>query len=47
MKRSTFVECDSDSLAKIGPSAVSLAVSEGLGAHARSVAIRLNLPVND
>ncbi|WP_420547532.1 histidinol dehydrogenase [Curvivirga sp.] len=47
MKRSTFLQCDSDSLAKIGPAAVSLAQSEGLGAHARSVAIRLNLPVVD
>jgi histidinol dehydrogenase len=28
-------------LHKIGPSAVTLAEAEGLGAHARSVAIRL------
>jgi histidinol dehydrogenase len=42
MKRTTFVGCDADSLAKIGSAAVTLAEAEGLGAHARSVAIRLN-----
>jgi histidinol dehydrogenase len=42
MKRSTFLACDSASLARLGPPAVSLAEAEGLGAHARSVAIRLN-----
>ncbi|MDX1736937.1 MAG: histidinol dehydrogenase [Alphaproteobacteria bacterium] len=47
MKRSTFLQCDADSLGRIGPAAVGLAQSEGLGAHARSVAIRLNMPVVD
>ena len=47
MKRTTFVACDADNLRAIGPAAVDLAVTEGLGAHARSVAIRLNLPVED
>ena len=42
MKRTTFVGCDADSLAKIGASVVTLAKAEGLGAHARSVMIRLN-----
>ena len=42
MKRTTFVGCDADSLAKIGSSVVTLAKAEGLGAHARSVMIRLN-----
>jgi histidinol dehydrogenase len=42
MKRSTFLGCDTASLARLGPPAVSLAEAEGLGAHARSVAIRLN-----
>ncbi len=41
MKRSTFVGCGSGSLAAVGPSAVTLAQAEGLGAHARSVSIRL------
>ena len=42
MKRSTFLECDAASLARLGPPAVVLAEAEGLGAHARSVAIRLD-----
>ncbi|AUN29681.1 histidinol dehydrogenase [Niveispirillum cyanobacteriorum] len=41
MKRTTLVGCTPESLAQIGPAAVSLANSEGLGAHALSVAIRL------
>ncbi len=41
MKRTTLVGCTPESLARIGPAAVSLATSEGLGAHALSVAIRL------
>ena len=47
MKRTSMVACDADNLRAIGPAAVALAVSEGLGAHARSVALRLNLPVED
>jgi histidinol dehydrogenase len=42
MKRTTLVRCSPDGLAAIGPSAVALADAEGLGAHALSVAIRLN-----
>ncbi len=42
MKRSTLIGCDADSLAAIGPAAISLAGAEGLDAHARSVSIRLN-----
>ncbi len=41
MKRTTFVGCTEESLRAIGPSAVRLAEEEGLGAHALSVAIRL------
>ncbi|WP_420403721.1 histidinol dehydrogenase [Nisaea sp.] len=41
LKRTTWVKCDPASLAVIGPAAVTLAEAEGLGAHARSVAIRL------
>jgi histidinol dehydrogenase len=42
MKRSTLIGCDAQSLAAIGPAAISLAGAEGLDAHARSVSIRLN-----
>jgi len=42
MKRTTFVECDADSLGRIGPAAATLAEEEGLGAHALSVTIRLD-----
>ena len=41
MKRTTLVGCTPESLGRIGPAAVALATSEGLGAHALSVAIRL------
>jgi len=44
VKRTSLMRLDADSLGKIGPSAVALAHSEGLGAHALSVAIRLNMP---
>lgn len=44
LKRSTFLQCDSESLAKIGPAAVTLAKAEGLDAHGLSVALRLNIP---
>ncbi|MCW5730036.1 MAG: histidinol dehydrogenase [Alphaproteobacteria bacterium] len=42
MKRTTLVRCDAMSLAGIGEAAIRLAEAEGLGAHARSVSIRLN-----
>lgn len=42
MKRTTFVRCDADSLAQIGPAAATLADAEGLQAHALSVRIRMN-----
>ncbi len=41
MKRTSFLACDAASLAKIGPAAVALAEAEGLPAHAKSVALRL------
>lgn len=47
MKRTSLVSCNSDSLAKIGPAAVTLAGVEGLHAHARSIAIRLDLPIDE
>jgi histidinol dehydrogenase len=42
LKRTTTVACDAESLAAIGPAAVTLAGAEGLDAHGRSVSIRLN-----
>jgi histidinol dehydrogenase len=42
MKRTTFVGCTAEALALIGPAAIGLAAAEGLEAHGRSVAIRLN-----
>jgi len=43
LKRTSIVGCDADSLAAIGPAAVTLAEAEGLDAHALSIAIRLNI----
>ncbi len=42
MKRTSLIQCDSASLGRIGPDAVTLARAEGLDAHALSVSIRLN-----
>jgi len=42
LKRTTLLRCDPDSLGRIGPAAVMLAEAEGLGAHGRSVSIRMN-----
>jgi len=44
MKRTSIVACDADSLGRIGGAALSLARAEGLGAHAKSIAVRLNRP---
>ena len=41
LKRSSIIGCDATCLARLGPAAISLAEAEGLGAHARSVALRL------
>lgn len=41
LKRSSIIGCDATSLARVGPAAIRLAEAEGLGAHARSVALRL------
>ena len=43
MKRSSILKLGADELRKLGPSAIELANAEGLEAHGRSVAIRLNL----
>ena len=42
MKRTTLLFCAPDTIAKIGPDAIALAEAEGLDAHARSIAARLN-----
>ena len=42
MKRTTIVGCDAQSLAVLAPEAIRLAEAEGLGAHALSLAIRLD-----
>ena len=41
LKRTTWLEASDSGLAAIGPAAVALAEAEGLGAHARSIALRL------
>jgi histidinol dehydrogenase len=45
MKRTTLLGLDAKSIAAIGPEALTLAESEGLDAHARSIAARLNRKV--
>ncbi len=42
MKRTSILKCGPEQLARLGPAAIALGEAEGLGAHARSVAIRLN-----
>jgi histidinol dehydrogenase len=42
MKRTSILKCGPDQLAALGPYAIALGEAEGLDAHARSVAIRLN-----
>ncbi|MGE5536027.1 MAG: histidinol dehydrogenase, partial [Acidobacteriota bacterium] len=42
MKRTSLLKCAPDQLRTLGPAAIALAEAEGLAAHARSVAIRLN-----
>jgi histidinol dehydrogenase len=43
MKRTSMLKCGPDQLRALGPAAIALGQAEGLDAHARSVAIRLNL----
>jgi histidinol dehydrogenase len=42
MKRTSLLKCGAEQLRALGPVAIALGEAEGLGAHARSVAIRLN-----
>ena len=43
MKRTSLLKCGPEQLRALGPAAIALGDAEGLTAHARSVAIRLNL----
>jgi histidinol dehydrogenase len=43
MKRTSILKCDPAALRALGPAAIALGRAEGLEAHARSVAVRLNL----
>lgn len=47
MKRSTLIQGDIESLNALAPSAIKLAEAEKLSAHARSIAIRLNIKEGD
>jgi histidinol dehydrogenase len=42
MKRTSVLKCGPEQLARLGPAAIALGEAEGLTAHARSVAIRMN-----
>lgn len=44
MKRTTLLGCSAQSLAALGPTAVTLARAEGLDAHGNSIALRLEHP---
>ena len=44
LKRTSLLKLGPDQLTALGDTAITLAESEGLGAHARSVSIRLNRP---
>ncbi len=46
MKRTSILKCGVEQLRALGPAAIALGHAEGLHAHARSVAIRLNLPLD-
>jgi histidinol dehydrogenase len=43
MKRTSILKCGPEQLRALGPAAMTLGKAEGLEAHARSVAVRLNL----
>jgi histidinol dehydrogenase len=44
MKRTSLLKCGPEQLRALGPAAITLGRAEGLEAHSRSVALRLNLP---
>jgi histidinol dehydrogenase len=45
LKRTTWVAADAAGLANVGPAAIALAEAEGLQAHARSIALRMERKV--
>jgi histidinol dehydrogenase len=45
LRRTTWVAADAAALARVGPAAVALARAEGLDAHARSIALRLDAAI--
>ena len=45
MKRTSVLRCGPEQLSALAPAAIALAEAEGLGAHARSVAVRTNARV--
>ena len=42
MKRTSILKCGPAQLAQLGPAVIALGEAEGLAAHARSVAVRIN-----
>ncbi len=44
LKRTSILRCSAASLARLGPAAITLGRAEGLDAHARSVALRIDHP---
>jgi histidinol dehydrogenase len=44
VKRTTLLSLDAGAINRLGPDAIALAEAEGLQAHARSIAARLNQP---
>ena len=42
LKRTSFIAADAQALARLGPAAATLAVAEGLSAHAESITLRLS-----
>jgi histidinol dehydrogenase len=42
MKKTSILKCSAQSLSTLGPAAIALGRAEGLDAHARSVALRLD-----
>jgi histidinol dehydrogenase len=46
MKRTSVLKCGAEQLRALGPAAIALGQAEGLHGHARSVAIRLNMPLD-
>ncbi|MDQ6704156.1 MAG: histidinol dehydrogenase, partial [Pseudomonadota bacterium] len=46
LKRTSILKCGAGSLARLGPAAIALGRAEGLDAHARSVALRIDYRIS-